>query len=231
MPENIYDQVGSVDMSGDADQPLSADEHTETLSTGGKRSNPYRMEVLRSNLFLVALFITGAAVVYGLSWGKGPQKVSAEEKLVEAQVDSAILRLSQQASNSSNAPRPGQITKEILHNFQERMLKSQIPLQKLRKNPFVFVQPIRKPTISIVHKEPDKKNSSLNQRETQEDVINALKKLHLQSVLIGRNGATAIISNNLLTVGQRIEGFTIESITPRQVVLSRRGKRYILTVE
>jgi len=231
MPENMYDQVSSEDMNGKANEILPADEHSEASASKIKRANPYRMQVLRSNLFLAALFITGAAVVYGLSYGKGPKKASAEEKLVEAQVDSAILRLSQQLSNRSSAPRPGQITKEILHSFQERILKSQIPLQRLTKNPFVFVQPVRKPMISVVNKGPDKKRPSLNRGETQEDVINALKKLHLQSVMIGRNGATAIISNNLLTVGQKIEGFTIENITPRKVVLSRHDKRYILTVE
>jgi len=232
MPESIYNQVGSDDMSVEADA-ISPDENINDDSGRTRRINPYKYQMLRSNAFLMALFITGAAVVYGLSIKKEPAKASAEQKLVEAQIDSAILRLSQQAVDSSTRPSAGRVTREILRSFQERILKSQIPLRNLAKNPFVFVPPVRMaPVVNNKNSDTGKAaNSQSSQRKTQQDIIESLKKLHLQSVMIGKGGATAIISNNLLTVGQKIEGFTIESISPRMVVLSRQGKKYILEVE
>ena len=55
-----------------------------------------------------------------------------------------------------------------------------------------------------------------------------LKTLQLQSVMRGRNGGTAIISDNLLTVGQEIEGFTVEKIQAKSVILIWRDKKFVL---
>jgi len=54
-----------------------------------------------------------------------------------------------------------------------------------------------------------------------------VRKLRLQSVLVGRQTA-AMVSNNLLTTGQTINGWTVSRIEPREVELTWKDQKYVL---
>jgi hypothetical protein len=58
-------------------------------------------------------------------------------------------------------------------------------------------------------------------------MLAAAKGLKLQSVLSGRT-PTAMISNNVLTVGQTISGWTVAEIHPRYVVLTWETHKFEL---
>lgn len=105
------------------------------------RHSSYKAEMTCVNIILAVLFAGGAATVYGLSLRKGPAEASAEEKLTESSVDSALLRLKGGAGRGSDALSARKITRDLLSNFSDRIVKNQIPLEKLDKNPFVFIPP------------------------------------------------------------------------------------------
>ncbi len=229
MSENIYGEVGSpsTDLADGADFESPAGAGSDGDDRRQSRS-PYKAQMMRSNIFLVVLFAGTAAVVYGLSLRKGPAEASAEQKTMETRVDSAILRIANEDPAQAKTPSSGQITSRILKNFSNQIVERQIPLRDLKKNPFVFLS--LAPANSIVVKKPPKPKPATKSPEekSREEAMAILGTLHLQSVIMGRSGGTAIISNNLLTVGQSIEGFEIKSISPRLVVLVRDGREFKL---
>ncbi len=229
MPENIYGESGL----GNDGQPddigfdaVAGAETGESVQQQGR--SPYKTQMMRSNIFLVVLFVGAAAAVYGLSLRKGPTEASAEQKTIECRVDSAILRIANAAPTDVKTPSSGQVTGRILKTFYDQIAKRQIPLRDLKKNPFVLVRTKRK-IISVVRKPSKAKVVKKSPQEiSREEALAALKTLHLQSVMMGRNGGTALISNNLFTVGQTIEGFKIKSINSKLVVLVRDGIEFTL---
>lgn len=234
MSENIYGETGSPN-AGLADETGIAAE-TGPLGTGvgsdganrRQSRSPYKAQMMRSNIFFVVLFVGGAATVYGLSLRKGPAAASAEQKMVETQVNSAILRIANEDSTEVKTPSSGQITSRVLKNFYDQIAERQIPLSDLEKNPFVFIPAA--PATPIVVRNPPKTEviEKSPEEKSHEEAMVVLKALRLQSVMMGRDGGTAIISDNLLTVGQTIEGFKIKSISPRLVVLVRDGREFVL---
>jgi len=187
----------------------------------------------RGNVFLVALFVAGAATVYGLSLKKGPARASAEEKELESQVDSALLRLSQTASPRGTAPGAGRVSEELIRNIHRQITQRQIPLGRLHKNPFVFV-PVHAVVLQPAPKAGDAREPEQNKpEEAPVDPMVALGSLRLQSIMRGGadGDSAAIINDNLLTEGQQIEGFVIKSIRSKSVVLVREGKEYTLRMQ
>ncbi|HOF19416.1 MAG TPA: hypothetical protein PK082_10945, partial [Phycisphaerae bacterium] len=64
----------------------------------------------------------------------------------------------------------------------------------------------------------------------QEQALDAVRQLTLQSVLVGTHGATAMVSNNLLTEGQTISGWKVEKIRPDEVVLTWKNQKHVLRI-
>ena len=58
----------------------------------------------------------------------------------------------------------------------------------------------------------------------------AAKRMQLQSILSSTHGKrkVAMISNNLLTEGQRIDGWTVVQIQPRSVTLKWKDRTFVL---
>lgn len=229
MTGNPYD-VNAVDDAATDDRQVVSDQPGRSQpSSGAGKGGRYKQQMTRANLILAGLFVAGAATVYGLSLRDGPDKASAAQ-VDESQVDAAILRLNTEPPKDG-APAPGRLTHDLLHNFSDYVVRRQIPLKQLGKNPFEFVSPDPQATPSTPQPERTSPERGANAGPmTPENVAAELEVLHLQSVMMGRNGdsGTAIISNNLLTVGAHIKCFTVKRITPTSVVLVCQGKEYVL---
>ncbi len=187
----------------------------------------------RTNIILAGLFVAGAATVYVLSLRGGPAKASAEQKAVESKVEAMMAKLATTATKQGPST-PGEATQELVRKFYEQITERQMPLGALRKNPFYFVYPQVRPTEG----DPEAgeiappEAGSQPDRMTEEKVLGELRGLHLQSVMTGTssNSRTAIISDNLLTVGQRIKCFVVKKIAPDSVILEWEGREYILNM-
>ena len=150
------------------------------------------------NLVPFALFVVGVALVYMLSLRTGPAPASAEQQLVEARVDNALTQLKNVQSRTSQ---------KILGHFEYDITTRQVPPQRLSGNPFIFYPPSQQPGLN----EPQAQGESSQQtgpfaRELSESLAIA-EKLVLQSVLTGKHSNTAMISGNLITEGQKINGY------------------------
>jgi len=187
----------------------------------------------RANVFMGALFIGAAALVYGLALRKGPSRAAAAmDRAVQADVDNAIRRFASDAWLSPRTARPGMRASMLLRSFHEQVRRRQIPLEELAKDPFEFVPP---PPMQPVKKPPARTTPAPTvarpAEPTKAEVRERFKKLRLQAVQKGHKGAIAIISNNLVTEGQMIDCFKVVRIGAEAVVLDWQGQQYVLKLD
>jgi len=184
-------------------------------------------QIVRANAVLAVMFVVGAGLVYGLSLRKGPAPAAAaDQKALETQVDGALLRLAGAAGNSEG--KPGGISRQVLETFYDQIGRHQVPLEKLGKNPFAYVPPAEPEPVATPGKDAERAPAPDPLRQTREQAMARLNALHLQAIQRGKDRAVAIISNNLVTEGQKIECFTVRRIVPKAVILTWQGQEYTL---
>jgi hypothetical protein len=172
------------------------------------------------NLLMPALFVLGVVGVYLLGLRAGPRQVSADEQQNELRVETALVRLDQFSENDEDA-------EAVVRSFYTDTRRRQIPIDQLARNGFVFdprdaTDDGRRTDRSAVDETNLGGSSALHR------AVAKAKTLRLQSVLSGQNGSRALISDNLLSEGQTIEGWTVSEIRPRSVVLTWQGHQYVL---
>jgi len=214
------DQAGGVN-----DMTSRREDQWVQASGSGTEKRPRLQIPGGGSLMLVGLFLAGIAGLYVLSRSSGPASASASdaERLVEARVDSVLLTLGSPAE-STRTPEGLKVAERFYHDSRSR----QIPLRDLQTNPFAFKVPpnlrkiiakpkkieVKKPTVSAEWKE----------------AAAAAKRMQLQSILSSTHGKrkVAMISNNLLTEGQQIDGWTVVQIQPRSVTLKWKDRTFVL---
>lgn len=188
------------------------------VQTAAKRPLP-NLSLLNGNLGLLVMFAAGIGAIYLLSLRTGPAAASAESKSAEVQVDDALTRLSKGDPHNLKAS-------TVVSTFYLQARQRQIPLDELRQNPFVFRMPAQAPITPgtgpeqpVVEPQPDEMAA-----------LDEVRHLRLQSVMQGSSGATAMISNNLLTEGQKIRAWTVKKIGSDQVLLTFQNHEHVLTL-
>jgi len=179
-------------------------------------SRPSTRRIRKTNVFLVGMFAVGVLCLYLLGLRNGPQEASAEEQAVVAQVDAAIQAMNTPDGSSVSA------TSQVVNTFYYEAKQRQIPVADIAGNPFVYRPTASPNTSQTANVSPQ----GVHQEATGQDF--APHKLKLQSVLMGARGATAMISSNVLTKGETIDGWTVVRISSREVLLARDGKQYVL---
>ena len=198
-------------------------EMTDSMADGGAASRPPAAERRRrlalhgGNLLLVIMFGVAIAAVYLLKLRITPASVDAEETRAEQQVDLAI--------GLWGAPQQGGSLRESSQSLVESFYKDagqrQIPLHELQDNPFAFLAPKGEPedTPESAGSSDDGGRTSPDQR--RDNALTAVQLLELQSISARHDGTwMAQISDNLVTIGQTINGWTLTRIEPRHVVLT-----------
>ena len=180
------------------------------------------------NMVLAILFAAGIAMVYTMSLRTGPAPASAAVAKTELTVETTLTQLTGLAASPNGK---SQSAKDIVAGFYLEARQRQIPISSLRGNPFVFRRPApASPQLLTATDSPlaQSDEPSLDTRAA----MDAIKQLRLQSVLVGAQGrSTALISNNLLSEGQQIAGWTVSSIASKQVVLTWQDQTHVLKME
>lgn len=172
-----------------------------------------------ANLLFAVLFLTGAGCLYLMSPRKGLQEASGDQKLAELRVDNALSNLANLDAGPSKAM-------DVVNTFYYQAKQRQIPLKDLKSNPFILKIPKRPKPIAQAPNKPPPAPKEVQKKPAQE--MEEVKKLVLQSVLTGSREPVAMISNNLLTEGQKISGWLLTKIDPRSVTLTWQDKTYVL---
>lgn len=197
-----------IQATGQAPAPV-APEPTRAISAG---------RILRwfkqGNTPLAVLFIAALACVYLLSLRQGPATASAQDRAEDGQIETALARWQAQTEVAKKA---GGSAADLVNTFYYETQQRQIPSERLAANPFEFKAPSSAPGMPLASAAEPELPGGESAGFT--DALSAVKELRLQSVLAGPHGATAMISNNILTEGQVIRGWTIVKIEPESVTL------------
>ena len=207
----------------DASNPFDSPASPAELPQASPQSARSRQAsaIIRGNMLLIALFAAGLLGVYLLSLRGGPAKASAQQLQAQRQVDEALRSMSVVANGDDRS------AKSIVDTFYQEAKLRQIPLKKLKVNPFVFRLNVMNDSVTPTPANPS--GLSVPTLDDPSSVIEAVKQLSLQTILSGADGkAKAMISNNLLSEGQGIAGWTISKINPRDVVLTWKDQTYTL---
>ncbi|HUU60718.1 MAG TPA: hypothetical protein VMZ50_14450, partial [Phycisphaerae bacterium] len=154
----------------------------------------------------------------------GPAAASAEQRLADAKVDSALLLYNRSAGGSAG---PRSASPSIVDRFYYDAEQRQVPPGDLQANPFLFKAPPKTPASDVMQEAQSKAPAAAPSGEWK-GALSAAQGLKLQSVLSGSHGNVAMISNNLLTEGQTIRGWTVNRIDPKAVTLSWKNRKFIL---
>ena len=119
-------------------------------------------------------------------------------------------------------------TRAVVNTFYYEARQRQIPLEQLSGNPFIYV-PVGFLKSGLAFGQPDG-NAAQAGRPTPQDTPPPVGALKLQSVLMGEGGARAMISNNMVAEGQTINGWTVKSIQSREVILTWKDRKHVMTM-
>ena len=181
------------------------------------RGNPF---LSRTNLGLLAMFAAGIVGLYALRLRHGPAAALAGEALAHAKVEAALNTL---GTGGAGATADGKgSAKAIVGEFYAAARQRQVDAKDLLGNPFVPRNVEEAPPPP-----PEVKPVEVKKPDEYDHALREAKNLRLQSVLVGRQ-TTAMISSNLVTVGQTIKGWTVVRIDAREVELSWKDKTYVL---
>jgi len=217
------------DLNRDEPNPFGMYSDSQTQSRTAPTESPEMLGELpdgrfsamaNGNLVLVVLFAAGVLGVYLLSLQGGPAVASAEDMKNQVRVDTALKQLKIVNQHGKRG---------TLDTFYYEARQRQIPLKELKDNPFVYVPP--KPAAVTPGSAKMRAAIAAQRARTLQqagEAMKALKSLQLESVLSGSSGSIAMISGDLVVRGQKIKGWTVERIEPRQVMLSWQGHEHTL---
>ncbi len=210
-------------------EPDPAVEATENqfeqeLGTSADASNSgnIMLSARNSNVILAILFAAGMAVVYALSIQGGPDKADAKQNSLIRRVDATIMQVKRDAPKRKASKAKAEIRADELYL---RTLKQQIPLSELSDNPFVFTLPSREVDPG------DMNDAAANGAARTAAALARAHTLDLQSIIVGETGQMAVISDQLLTVGQTIRTWKVTFISDSKVVLAWGTMTYTLRIK
>jgi len=219
IPAQDQQQVGSVIPGPPPDQARPV--QPPGGARGGSSKPRLKLPISPGNLLLAGMLAAAGVGLYLLSLRNGPQVASAEEQANEARIEAALVQLKNTPLTELDE------TETVVDTFYYEASQRQIPISRISGNAFAYVPPT--PTGIISPEELAGQGHSARQgHEEEPDAIRIVKQLKLQSVLMGSGEAKAIISNSLVGEGQRIQGWTVRSIKPREVLLTRGDLKYVL---
>jgi hypothetical protein len=118
-----------------------------------------------------------------------------------------------------------QNTEKAVEQFRAAPAKTQVPLEALQTNPFRFgpVQPDGTPG-------EDEAAAKKKADEARAATLKAAQALNLQFIVVGRK-KSCLINNGRYLEGQQVGEFTIESISPNSVVITKDDQKFELTMK
>jgi len=181
--------------------------------------NPF---LTRGTVVLVGVYAAGIAGLYGLKLRNGPSTALADQGMLHAKVEAALNVMGAAPPAADLEQRRS--AKAIVGEFYTAARQRQTEPKDLKGNPFLCRIPEAAPVQPTTRPEPAKPRGP----DEADQALAAAKTLKLQSVLVGGREPTAMISQNLLTEGQTIKGWTVSRITPTEVELTWRDRKHVL---
>ena len=109
-------------------------------------------------------------------------------------------------------------SEKVVQRFRAYPEKTQVPLTALRNNPFRIKPPTGDEP--VVRTDPRAGREEIEKAERRAAATDAAKKLRLQSIFSSGSTKACLMNGKLYRLGQDVEGFKIEEIEPKHVIVS-----------
>ena len=192
---------------------VAAESSAEEESLTGE---PAKSQVSKETLGLMGVLLACGAVVGLMYLRNGPQSAGAATGPENAAVVDAFLGNSDE--HVTMMRKSLQSTDKVVEDFRNYAKRPQVPLSKLRANPFKESEANRPATAGS----PQGNN---HQQQERAEAMKAAESLQLQSVLRGPHDA-CLINNSLVEQGQQVNGFTVELVKNDSVVVRKGAYRF-----
>lgn len=212
------------------DQALQQGEEVETFDAVEEESGIFVEPETSSNRSALLLFgllaIGGAAVwlMYTHGGARQAEVASAERTATAAQTISTFL--SDGEANRKLMEQTLRNTEKVVEKFLNYPSTTQVPLSDLRTNPFMHVA-----STTLRTEEEDLEAQRKRQEAERVEILKAVQRLQLQSVMHSDTMRACMIGNTLYQEGQEVNGFTIERINPNAVIVRNGAYRFELRMQ
>lgn len=214
---NFTNENSEVDSSDNLASALAGGE-AEFVTTAPTK------QVSRGALVMGGILLMCGAGMYFMYQRSGHHPAAAPETAAAATTINQFL-----SSGTDNVRQMKELlasTEKVVQQFLAYPGKAQVPVDRLLTNPFRLLLP--KPSEQTAKQ--DEENHAEKLEKARIAVLTAAEKLELQSIIHGRRKG-CLINNTLYAEGQKVDGFTVEAINPRSVVISQDEQKFELTMQ
>lgn len=235
---NVPDEGGQGDLSDKQMSLMSGVARPEGMSDPDEFDidglGSKRPKLSQGTMLILVVCVIAAGTLYGMRLSQRKVGSDRHSREVEKKIDEALAKIDAPSgldkSSPLNSDRLNDLfkdTDDIVSMFAADTTQRQVPIQFIKKNPFVL------PIYQAIEVAPVIDTAAAMNRAKQkllEELQKEFESLHLQSVM-GGDRPVAIIDGDLVQPGQSIGSFTVTSIEDLTVKLESSGQSFELGME
>ena len=209
----------------------------DVLGIDGEGSSSAMSKLPQSTLLILGIAVIAFGVLYFMRVSQGDLQRETLAADVRAKIDQAVAKFSNQGAMSPTDPlRPDNInelfedTESVVAMFATDYTQNQVPVQYVKKNPFVIDRPEQ------AEDDTPREDTDLERRYQQwlADLKREIQKLNLEAV-VGGSTPMAIVDGRSIEVGQRVGSFRAVAIRGQtlrlQAVFEPTGKKVVVNLK
>lgn len=213
-----------------SDRIRVGDNGIEAMPAGGAAKTGFGDK--KKVVILAVLFAGGAGIAaYQFMGGHGPKQAVADwtpgragastsVSVNASSVESVLKRIDAGPQAGDSDALSVDRVEEIVKTFDTYVQSRQVPLHRLRVNPFAVVPD--EPEHGAEEETQTDEETKAEARRAQ--MLEAARALKIGSILIVGDGRKAIVGGKLCAVGDTIQGLCVHAIDPDCVTLSFEGE-------
>ena len=236
--------IGGVDMSGSEDGEQATTKSLMGVAQLNGAGDDLEIDSVASRsrffnsgtLLLVLVFLVSAAGLYLMRVTQGSVSMVSIASDIEAKIEQALAEHANPGALAPNSPLRGdnidalfEDTDSIIDVFLLDLTRKQVPIEFIKKNPFMLLTLQPTPTAAQGGNGGGPAAVRTDQNRVN-DLNTEVAALELQSVVSGHL-PMAMINGEFYRIGQRVGSFTVKSIEGRRVILENGGKSFELMMQ
>ena len=190
-----------------------------------------------SGVVMGAIALVAVGSLFAMRWTQGDLSTSTVSRSVDAKIEDLLIKV-----NSAHLPADSplraenmealfQDTDEIVAEFGRDHTERQVPIDYVKKDPFLLWEP---PVVATVEEAPVVEEKKVDPEALRlarlKELRGELKQLELQSVMDGRR-PIAVIGGEFRRLDDQIGSFVLERIEPLRVHLRAEGELFQLDLD
>jgi hypothetical protein len=211
------------DSTQDSDHQAAAGEssHDESTDDGGLSEEKKPLD--RALLLILAITLLGGGGLYAM-YIQNSSQASSPPPDIQAAGATVTAFLSGGGKDLSAIRQTFSDTEKLVREFVQYPSAAQIGVMDLRTNPFRYA-PVR------IAGDVDAVAEKARRELERETAIKAVQDLHLQTVVHGTGKPACMINGVCYFENQTVDGFLIETIDPRSVIVRAGAYRFQIRMQ